>query len=70
MSSIQPFLRSLNHKNSHVRAKAARALGKIGTEAAITALLDALNHEDLNGSSVGRLGIRANRLGIRHYWAN
>ena len=48
MSSIQPFLRSLNHKNSHVRAKAARALGKIGTEAAITALLDALNHEDFN----------------------
>ncbi len=69
MSSIQPFLRSLNDKNSHVQAKAARALGKIGTEAAVTALFDALNHEDLNVArwaawALGQIGSEAVITGL------
>lgn len=45
---LQPFLKALNDEKSHVRSRAARALGKIGTEAAVIALLQALNHEDSN----------------------
>ncbi|MEP0801961.1 HEAT repeat domain-containing protein [Funiculus sociatus] len=40
------LLRTLKNEDSRVRSRAAKALGQIGTEAAITALLQALNDED------------------------
>jgi HEAT repeat protein/predicted protein tyrosine phosphatase len=68
-SLIQPFLIALSDKNSHVRARAVHALGKIGTEAAVTALLDALNHEDFNVGgwaawALGQIGSEAVITGL------
>jgi hypothetical protein len=39
-------VQALNHEDSGVRSRAAEALGKIGNEAAVSALMQALNHED------------------------
>ncbi len=59
--AIPALTKALNDKNGHVRNGAVLALGKIG-EAAVPALVDALNHENVRRSTImvlGRLGPKA-----------
>jgi HEAT repeat protein len=60
----------LNDKDSDVRWKAADALGKIGNEAAVSPLLEALNHEysDMRISAVEALGNIGNQAAVSHCW--
>ncbi|MCL4875562.1 MAG: HEAT repeat domain-containing protein [Anaerolineae bacterium] len=60
---LPSLVRMLSHENSHVRCRAALALGELGDTAAVPALVEALRDKDISVvlEAVNTLGVLADR---------